>query len=117
MLVSQLKRPEGSTHELYFEKERIMTEERRSREIRQGNQRIRGSAKAVNIDRAGSVTLVLAASGTLHHVFQPSLERDGVNWASSLNSRVLDTSSQRFILRMRLAVGEDCAMVLPVATS
>lgn len=52
MLVSQLKRPEGSTHELYLEKERIMTEKRRSREIRQGNQRIRGSAKAVNIDRA-----------------------------------------------------------------
>lgn len=47
--VSPLKRAEGCTYEVYLEKERIMTEERRNREIRQGNQNIRGSDKAVNI--------------------------------------------------------------------
>lgn len=49
MLVRQLKRTEGSPHELYFDKERIMTEERRNRGIRRGKQNIRGSDKAVNI--------------------------------------------------------------------
>lgn len=47
-----------------------MTEERRNREIRQGNQHIRGSDKAVNIGQV--VLTVVAASGTLHHVLQRS---------------------------------------------
>ncbi len=49
VLVRQLKRTEGSPHVSYFEKERIMTEERRNRESRQGKQNIRGSDKAVNV--------------------------------------------------------------------
>lgn len=49
MPVIQLERPEGFTHELYFKKERIMTEDKRNRDIHQGKLNIRGSDKAVNI--------------------------------------------------------------------
>lgn len=49
MAVGQLERAEDSSHESYLESKRIMTEERRSRESRQGKQRVRSSDKALNI--------------------------------------------------------------------
>ena len=65
-----------------------MTEEKRNREIRQGKQSIRGSDKAANI--LGQVTLTLvAASGTLHHVFQRNVSCERANKETSLNSRML----------------------------
>lgn len=52
-----------------------MTDERRNRWIRQGTQHIRGADRAVNILAQVTVNATLtlvAASGSLHHVFQRS---------------------------------------------
>lgn len=68
-----------------------MTEERRNRETRQGKQSIRGSDKAANI--LGQVTLV-AASGTLHHVFQRNVSCERANRDNSLNSLMLAKLSE-----------------------
>lgn len=84
MLVKSVEAHIGSTHELYFQKERIMTEERRDREIRHGQQNICGSDKAANSSQVGVKITLVAASGTLHHVFQCSWER--ASKASPLNS-------------------------------